>query len=232
MTRILAIDSSNAHCSVALNCDGRITRRDSNEDRQHARKMLPMISSLLQEQQLGVSDLDAIAIVNGPGSFTGLRIGAGIAQGLAFGADIPITGVSSLAVMAMKAHRQTGCTHLLVCLAARDNEIYSGAYCVEGDDVVLLGNEQVGPAELKCFTHVNSASLARVDWVGVGDAWRDGVLLSSGASLNITVGTNIDCLPDASILSELAQVRFKKGHATAAAQALPVYLKEQMDYQE
>lgn len=232
MTRILAIDSSNAHCSVALNCDGRITCRESDQDRQHARKLLPMISSLLQEQGLGVSDLDAIAVVNGPGSFTGLRIGAGVAQGLAFGADIPITGVSSLAVMAMKAHRQTGCSHVLVCLAARDNEIYSGAFAVERDDVVLLGAEQVGPADLKCFAHVNSAAHSNVVWVGAGDAWRDGILLSPGSSLNISVGSNIDCLPDASILSELAQVRFRKGHATAAAQALPVYLKEQMDYQE
>lgn len=231
MTRILAIDSSNAHCSVALNCDGRITRRDSNEDRQHARKMLPMISSLLQEQQLGVSDLDAIAIVNGPGSFTGLRIGAGVAQGLAFGVDIPIAGISSLAVMAMKAHRQMGCTHVLVCLAARDNEIYSAAYTVVDDDVLLLGNEQVGPADLNCFAHVVADFPPSVEWAGVGDAWRDGVLLGSGSSLNITIGTNMDCLPDASILSELAQIRLKKGHATAAAQALPVYLKEQMDYQ-
>ena len=191
-----------------------------------------MISSLLQEQGLRVSDLDAIAIVNGPGSFTGLRIGAGVAQGLAFGVNIPITGVSSLAVMAMKAHRQTGCLHVLVCLAARDQEIYSGAYIVEGDDVVLLGNEEVGPADLKCFAHVDHDLYSSVTWLGVGDAWHDGGLLRSSSGLSVTVGINRECLPDASTLSELAEVRVKKGLVTDAAHALPVYLKEQMDYQE
>lgn len=228
MSRILAIDSSNALCSVALNCNGRITFRFSDEERQHARRMLPMISSLLSEEGLSVSELDAIAIVNGPGSFTGLRIGAGVAQGLAFGVDMPILGVSSLAVMAMKAHRQTGCINMLVCLTARDNEIYSGAYRVEADDVLLIGNEHVGPANLQNLGQLDSG----VEWVGVGDAWRDGSLHGSDSRLQVISGMNQDCLPDAMILSELAQVRVGKGLARAAEQALPVYLKEQMDYQE
>ncbi|MDP1932512.1 MAG: tRNA (adenosine(37)-N6)-threonylcarbamoyltransferase complex dimerization subunit type 1 TsaB [Gammaproteobacteria bacterium] len=228
MSKILAIDSSNAHCSIALNSDGRITFRQSHEDRQHARRMLPMISSLLEEQGLRISELDAIAIVNGPGSFTGLRIGAGVAQGLAFGADIPILGISSLAVMAMKAHRQAGYSNLLICLAARDHEIYSGAYRVEKDDVALLGHEQVGPADLNCFAHVDPD----IEWYAVGDAWRDGALSNSSGALRVIVDGAENCFPDAMTLSELAQIRVKNGLARSAQQALPVYLKEQMNYRD
>src|SRR5690606_19486379 len=120
MLKILAIDSSHARCSVALTRrDGSgVELRESAQDRQHARQMLPMIDELLVSQQFRLKDLDAIAIVNGPGSFTGLRIGAGVAQGLAFGAGLPVVGVSSLAVMAMKAWRSSGQRHLLVCLNA------------------------------------------------------------------------------------------------------------------
>lgn len=187
-----------------------------------------MISSLLQEQGMRIADLDAIAVVSGPGSFTGLRIGVGVAQGLAFGANIPVLGISSLAVMAMKAHQRTGDTHLLVCLAAREQEIYSGAYRVMDGDVQLLGSEQVGPADLKCFAHVDGEQ----DWHGAGDAWHEPGMMPQGRPLRISVNDNADCYPDAATLSEVAKIRLQKGMVSAAEQALPVYLKEQMDYQD
>ena len=128
MSRILSIDTSNSLCSVALSDGGQITFSVSNEPRQHARRVLPMIAELLAARKMRSSDLDAIAVVRGPGSFTGLRIGAGVAQGLAFGAGIPVIGVSALEIIAMKAHRAIGHNHLLVGVCAREDEIYSAAY--------------------------------------------------------------------------------------------------------
>ena len=105
MSKILAIDTSNALCSAALSIDSRIALRFSDQERQHARRLLPMIAELLAEQNQQLTALDVIAIVSGPGSFTGLRIGAGVAQGLAFGSGVPVVGVSALEIIARKAHR-------------------------------------------------------------------------------------------------------------------------------
>ena len=125
MPMILAIDTSNAYCSAALNCRGKIAARRSSEVRQHAAQLLPMIQELLTEQALSIADLDAVAFVSGPGSFTGLRIGAGVAQGLAFAAGLPVLPVSSLAVMAAKALQGSAAERAFVGLLAREGEIYA-----------------------------------------------------------------------------------------------------------
>lgn len=228
MSKILAIDSSNNSCSVALNCGGDVVFLVSSDERQHAKQMLPMISELLTGAGMTVADLDAIAVVRGPGSFTGLRIGGGIAQGLAFGANIPIVGVSTLAVMAMKANRQIGQSKLLVCLGAREDEVYTGAYLIADDDAILVGDEQVGKPGASHFSSIDDRS----GWSGVGDGWKYSEQL--GAADNITLNNCgfQDCYSDAQTLSLIAQIRFGKGLTTPPHQALPVYLKEQLDYKE
>ena len=224
--KILAIDSSHAHCSVALCLDDVIDVRETREDRQHAKQMLPMIEQLLQTHNVQLKDLDAIAVVSGPGSFTGLRIGAGVAQGLAFGAGLPIVGVSSLAIMAMKAWQQTGHRHLLVCLNAREDEVYSAAYVVEEGDALLMGSEKVGAPAATTFASVGP----EYEWYAVGDGWQHATLLQSASGLRLKQG-GTDCVSDAETLCHLAQARLSKGLGSAPADALPVYLKEQMDYQ-
>jgi len=226
MPKILAIDSSHAHCSVALCLDDVIEVRETREDRQHAKQMLPMIEQLLGARAVTLRDLDAIAVVSGPGSFTGLRIGAGVAQGLAFGAGLPIVGVSSLAVMAMKAWQQTGHRHLLVCLNAREGEIYSAAYVVEEGDAVLVGNEKVGAPTPATFAAVGPED----EWYAVGDGWQHAALLQSASELRLKQGSTV-CVSDAETLCHLAQARLSKGLSSTPVDALPVYLKEQMDYQ-
>lgn len=226
MPKILAIDSSHAHCSVALGLDDVIELRETREDRQHAKQMLPMIEDVLRTHETGLKDLDAIAVVSGPGSFTGLRIGAGVAQGLAFGADLPIVGVSSLAVMAMKAWQETGHRHLLVCLNARDGEVYSAAYVVEEGDALLMGREKVGAPAATTFAAVGPEN----EWYAVGDGWQYATLLESASGLRLKPGTTV-CVSDAKTLCHLAQARLSKGLSSRPEDALPVYLKEQMDYQ-
>lgn len=230
MTKILAIDTSHNHCSVALNCDGIIQAAVCMQARQHARRLLPMIEEILRENALNLGQLDAIAFVNGPGSFTGLRIGAGVAQGLGFGANVPVFGVSSLAVMAFKARQQAKQDYFFVSMRAREGEVYAATYHFCDDDVLLLGREVVAPPLAVDFSaHVPDDAQC----CAVGDGW--GPLPDSATnSTHSALIKNyiVECYSDAEQLSKLALVRFSRGLAIGSDLALPVYLQEQMDYQD
>ncbi|MGM1299603.1 tRNA (adenosine(37)-N6)-threonylcarbamoyltransferase complex dimerization subunit type 1 TsaB [Enterobacter hormaechei] len=108
--RILAIDTATEACSVALWNDGTIFAHFEECPREHTQRILPLVKTILTEGNTALTDLDALAYGRGPGSFTGVRIGIGIAQGLALGADLPMIGVSTLATMAQGAWRMTGVT--------------------------------------------------------------------------------------------------------------------------
>src|SRR5689334_10706199 len=117
--KILALDTSTEYCSVALWRDGDADSRDARAGQRHSELLLPMVDELLQRHGLAVKDLDGIAFGRGPGSFTGLRIGCGVVQGLAFGAGLRVVGVDTLAAMAESA----AAGHVVCCLDARMGEI-------------------------------------------------------------------------------------------------------------
>jgi tRNA threonylcarbamoyladenosine biosynthesis protein TsaB len=217
MKRILAIDTSHAVCTVALTAENMLFSRSSAAPRQHASELLPMIQSLLEEQQIHMRELDAIALVIGPGSFTGLRIGAGVAQGLSFATGVPVFCVSSLAVMAMKAHLAHSVTVLHVCLQARDNEVYAAVYAIQDGCPVLQGMEQVCTPESLHF---------EVPGLAVGDGWALYPALPEAQQ------ALLECHSDASALASMAVALAGRGEQGVTASAvLPVYLKDQMDYQ-
>ncbi|MCB1664426.1 MAG: tRNA (adenosine(37)-N6)-threonylcarbamoyltransferase complex dimerization subunit type 1 TsaB [Pseudomonadales bacterium] len=228
MSNILAIDTSNAYCSVALNCSGQTSARRSSEVRQHARQLLPMIQELLTERALSVAELQAIAFVSGPGSFTGLRIGTGVVQGLAFASDLPVVPVSSLAVMAASALQEKACKRVFVALQAREDEIYGALYESVNGDVVLLGEEGVGPVS----AFLSSLRALNVEDCLAGDVETVLNAVQGTETLSPEVGEVRDCASDAQMLSQLAALRFAKGMAVEPMQAEPVYVKEQMDYRE
>lgn len=175
-----------------------------------------MIETLLQQAQLTASDLDGLALVIGPGSFTGLRIGAGVAQGLSFGTGVPVFCVSSLAVMAAKAHLAHSCAIVNVCMLAREEEVYAATYKVEAGVPELLGKEQVCPPAQVGFEREGFAA---------GDGWR---VLNSKTPSAVSM---LECHSDARVLSMIAAAQWRQGKGVSAALVLPVYLKEQMDYQ-
>ena len=122
--RILAIDTATEACSVALWNDGTIKAHFELCPREHTQRILPMVEEILAAGDLTLTDIDALAFGRGPGSFTGVRIGIGIAQGLALGANLPMIGVSTLATMAQGAWRKNGATRVLAAIDARMGEVY------------------------------------------------------------------------------------------------------------
>jgi tRNA threonylcarbamoyladenosine biosynthesis protein TsaB len=101
--KLLALDTASGLCSAALSVDGEVLLRETPTTREHAQLVLPMVQSLLAEAQWSMAQLDAIAFGRGPGSFTGLRVAAGLTQGLAFGAGLPVLPVSDLRALAQQA---------------------------------------------------------------------------------------------------------------------------------
>lgn len=153
MTTILAFDTSSEACSVCLSqrdVPSEITRIE-RVPRQHAQLLMPMIRSVLDEQKISLSDLDGLAFGSGPGSFTGLRIATGVAQGLSYGGDVPVLAVSNLQAMALHAQELwPQARYALVAFDARMNEVYWGLYDISGEDgtpPVLIGEERVSAPE-------------------------------------------------------------------------------------
>ena len=133
--KLLAIETSSLACSVALQVDEDIQEKHVVEAKAHTRILLPMINTLLGDAGLIVSDLDALVLGNGPGSFIGMRIGASVAQGLAFAAGLNIIPVSSLAAVAAEVFLGHDETHVAIAQDARMNQIYLG--CFERDEAGL-----------------------------------------------------------------------------------------------
>ena len=124
----LAIDTSSVACSVALQLADNISERHAEKPREHTRLLIPMIRELLSEADIATADLDAIVLGNGPGSFIGMRIAASVAQGLAFGAGIPIIPASSLAAVAAQVFAESDAGQVAVAQDAHMNEVYLGVF--------------------------------------------------------------------------------------------------------
>ncbi len=145
MTRLLAVETSAEACSVALHVDGQVRSFFELAPMKHAELLLPAVSGLLDESGLSLNQLDAIAFGRGPGSFTSLRIGIGVVQGLAWGTDLPVVPVSSLAAVAQQAAERGGGRSPAICVAmdARMQEIYTSNFRAGGKTVQAAGDERV-----------------------------------------------------------------------------------------
>ena len=163
--KLLAIETATEACSAALYLDGEVHPRFVLAPQRHAELILDMMDGLLAAAGIGLRDLNALAFGRGPGSFTGVRIAAGVIQGVAFGADLPVVPVSTLAALAQGAVRQTGHERILAGVDARMGEVYWGVYQADADGIVVLqGKEMVGPVDVLSVP-------PRGTWFGCGSAW-------------------------------------------------------------
>lgn len=136
MTNLLAIDTATDACSLALWLEGRIVERHRVAPRQHVRLALPLMNELLLEAGIHLSQLDGLVLGAGPGSFTGLRIAAGLVQGLAFGLNLPVVPISTLRTIAQGLYREQGLEKVVVTLDAGMDQVYVGEYVLGADGVM------------------------------------------------------------------------------------------------
>jgi tRNA threonylcarbamoyladenosine biosynthesis protein TsaB len=215
---VLALDAATEACSAALLAAGAVSERYEVIGRGHAGRLLPMVDELLQEAGLALADLDGIAFGRGPGGFTGLRIAAGIAQGLASGGRRPVVPVSNLAAVAAAAARSSGHPQVLVCMDARIGQVYWAAFDCSGDRPrARLGERLSNPGE------VEPPRGAR--WFGAGHgfaAYPEIARRLSGA----LAGIDASLLPRAADIARIGARELEAGGGLEAAQALPVYLRD------
>jgi len=218
--KLLALDTAGARCSVALLLDGKLTESDAPAERVQAESVLPMVERLLADAGLGLKSLDAIAFGRGPGAFTGLRVATSVAQGLAYGAGLPVVPVSDLAALAAAAARLHKVERIMACLDARMHEVYWAAYEVRAGDMVPLCEEALSPpAEV--------SAPASGAWFGAGPGWA-----AYGEALRARIsgltGTDPALLPTAGDVARLGEVAFRKGQKLPPERALPVYLRDKV----
>lgn len=215
--KLLALDTATEQCSAALLAEGRLYERRQLTQRGHAELILPMIETLLGEAQLTLNDLDALAFGRGPGAFTGVRIAVGVAQGLALGAGLPVIPVSNLAAVAQQ-HATPG-ARLLVCMDARMNEVYWAAFAIDEQGLAIpITDERVSAPEQ---VQVEAAELS----MAVGTGFAAYPLLAQRFA---TLPMDAQRLPRAADMAYLAQRAWQRGETVAPAQALPVYLRDQV----
>jgi tRNA threonylcarbamoyladenosine biosynthesis protein TsaB len=215
--KILAIETASESCSVALSLDGVLRERSSLAPRGHAERLLPWVQELLAEAGIALQDLDAVAFSRGPGSFTSLRIGIGVAQGLAWGAGLPVVPVSSLrsAAQAAVAH---GVQAAMVALDARMDEVFSGLYRLDEQGLMqAVGEERVCAPEALALDDPAA-------WAAVGNGFARYPALVSLAQDMQSVHANT--WPQAAAMIPLAEHWMANHALLPAEQALPVYLRD------
>lgn len=219
--RILAFDTSTEWCSVAAGDGVRWHLRDERAGAASSERLLPLIDAVLAEAAWALDDLDGIAFGAGPGAFTGIRIACGVAQGLAWGADLPVVPVPTLAAIAQDAHRVHGRRCVVACLDARMHEVYVAAYRRAGDEwVEAMAPAVVAPAGLS-----RDALDAQCEWSGAGGGFAAYPALASTLGL---AGADPDIGPTARAIAELALPRLAAGEGVAAADALPLYVRHRV----
>jgi tRNA threonylcarbamoyladenosine biosynthesis protein TsaB len=219
--KILAFDTSSNYCSVALWIDGEILSRSILAEQRHSELLLPMLQELLAESELTLVQLDGIAFGAGPGSFTGLRIACGVAQGLAFGSGLSVIGISTLEALA----QQAGTNSVITAIDARMGEIYHAAY------VKSAGDWETVSVPTLCLPRY-APLIPGDNWVGCGsafDKYCDELKSHYGSSI-ILYETGL--VPHAREMVQLAEQDLKQGLGVDPVDAAPIYIRNKIALKE
>jgi tRNA threonylcarbamoyladenosine biosynthesis protein TsaB len=240
--KILALDAATEACSAALLVDGEVSERFEVLGRGHAERLLPMVQEVLAEAGVALAAVDAIAFGRGPGSFTGLRIGAGVTQGLAFGAGCRVVPVSDLAALAARAAVARGERFVLACLDARMSQVYWAAYdCLDPAAPVALTPEAVSdPGDVAGDIPVFLSPPSAPSSAAAGKEKKECPLffgaghgLSAYPALHTLLGPRLggydaDLLPHAREIALLGAREFARGGSVDPELAVPVYLRNEV----
>jgi len=218
--KILAVETATEACSAALFLDGEIIERYRLAPREHSRLILPMMQSLLDEAGIALNRLDALAFGRGPGSFTGVRIAAGVIQGTALGADLPVVPVSTLAALAQASFVEFEAEYAFAALDARMGEVYWGVYRRNAEGfAVVEGAEAIVDADQAQFPD-------EAVGVGIGSGWQAYADVLTKRLGSRVVRIEGERYPSAGSVARLGAEGLRKGLAVCAEMALPVYLRD------
>ncbi|QDJ12907.1 tRNA (adenosine(37)-N6)-threonylcarbamoyltransferase complex dimerization subunit type 1 TsaB [Mergibacter septicus] len=236
---LLALDTATEACSVALLHQGKITTYAEIAQRTHTQRILPMIDQILTEADIKINQINGLAFGRGPGSFTGVRVSAGIAQGLAFGCqngNLPVYPISNLTAMAEAAYRQMGVKKVLCAIDARMNEIYFSV--LERQEITTaptpyanwqtIIEEQVLSPEQAIEQIQNTIKPEQLpEWVTVGTGWQAYPILTT-----INAQKSEVILPSAQDMLTLALTAIQQQQQITALEIEPIYLRNQVTWQK
>jgi tRNA threonylcarbamoyladenosine biosynthesis protein TsaB len=209
-----AFETSTDWCSVALWRDGEVRAIERRAANRHSELALPMLQTLFSQSNTSFANLDAVAFGAGPGSFTGLRIACGLAQGIALARGCPVLGVSTLEAMA----EESGAQRVVACLDARMREVYYAAYQWD-ESGQESGWREAMPA--RCVAPAKAAMPAGAGWLGCGNGF------AAYGNLGLS-SVRPEIHPSAAAVARLAAPRLARGGGVDASQAAPVYVREKV----
>lgn len=223
--KLLVFDTATEVCSVALLCDGERLEKHAHIPLRQAEFVLPMIDELMSKAGLRPSQLDALAFGRGPGSFTGLRLAAGVAQGIALAADLPVIPVSTLAIIAQTAFRLHREASVLATIDARMQEIYWGEFASNAAGLMM-------PIEKEYVSAASVVSVQSSGVFGAGSGFR-----VCAAELSAHMAPHLKAYdeavwPHAVDLLQLAEYGFSAGWQVTAAEAVPVYIRNNVAHKK
>ncbi|WP_029147129.1 tRNA (adenosine(37)-N6)-threonylcarbamoyltransferase complex dimerization subunit type 1 TsaB [Methylophilus sp. 5] len=218
---LLALESSTETLSLALQTAAGLLTFDEVTGPAASQRILPEIQRLLTEADVRLAALSGLVYGTGPGAFTGVRVAVGVAQGLAFGANLPVVGISSVLAVAETAWQTVQAEKVVVCLDARMGEVYHAALVRQADGwLEVLPPIVCKPQEVP--------ALEGAGWIGAGAGWRvfEQLLLEkySGQVGNVYP----DMMPKASAMLMLAQPLFAAGNTQPAQAAAPLYVRNRV----
>jgi tRNA threonylcarbamoyladenosine biosynthesis protein TsaB len=214
--KLLAIETSTEYCSVALWQDGVVSARSEKVGQKHSEVLMAMVDAVLQDSGIRIREVDGIAFGKGPGSFTGVRIACGVAQGLAFGVDVNVVGVCTLQALAEASGRDK----VIAALDARMDELYLAAYQKVGE----VWQTVIEPCLCKAE---DAPALAGDGWFGCGSGFAVSEALQQHYAAQMA-GMDAQAVPQAEAVVRLAATEFAQGNAVDAALALPLYLRDKV----
>ncbi|OOF67612.1 tRNA (adenosine(37)-N6)-threonylcarbamoyltransferase complex dimerization subunit type 1 TsaB [Rodentibacter caecimuris] len=226
---LLALDTSTEACSVALYYKGEKTFIHELTQRTHTKRILPMVDEILRQSGITLKQIEALAFGRGPGSFTGVRVGSGIAQGLALGADLPILPVSNLTAMAQAAFELYQAESVAAAIDARMNEVY---FCrlqrqkVRSNSAVFFEWQAVVDEQV-CSPEQAIAQMQEHNEFLVGTGWRSYPQFQQQG----WNGSDIE-LPNALYMLDIALNDWQQGKAVSALDIEPVYLRNEVTWKK
>ena len=220
---LLAIDTSTDFCSVAASRDRELFHRHEPAAQRQAEMVLGMLDAVLAQAQLEFTHIDGIAFGAGPGSFTGLRIAAGVAQGLALARGVGVVGVGTLLALAESVAEESEDDRIICCLDAHMGEVYHAAYRKVGD-----GWEEVFAPNL--YNPGAVPVMPGGAWIGCGSGFAVHGDRLAARLAGCVSGVRPEAVPTARAVLRLAMPRFAAGEAADAAAAVPIYLRDRVAF--